>query len=60
MEIISTQLSSDNSGDELKAGELRRDLSNAYVSIAELYMTDLCDEPEAETESRLAVIVVIN
>lgn len=55
VEIISTQLSSDNSGDELKAGELRRDLSNAYVSIAELYMTDLCDEPEAETESRRCI-----
>jgi len=30
----------------------RRDLSNTYVSISEIYMTDLCDEPEAEAESR--------
>lgn len=29
---------------------LRRELSNALVSLAELYMTDLCDEPEAESQ----------
>ena len=28
---------------------LRRRVSDAYCSISELYMTDLCDEPDAET-----------
>jgi len=32
--------------------DLRRDLSNAYVSIAEIYMTDLCDNEEAEQEAK--------
>jgi hypothetical protein len=27
-----------------------RELSNGHCSVAELYMTDLCDEPEAEQE----------
>lgn len=30
---------------------LRRSLSNAYCAIAEIYMSDLCDEPEAEREA---------
>lgn len=29
---------------------LRRELSNAYCSLAELYMTDLCDEDDAEDQ----------
>lgn len=36
------------SGDETK--ESRKELSSAYCAVAELYMTDLCDNPEAETE----------
>ncbi|BHF84566.1 hypothetical protein SprV_0902771700 [Sparganum proliferum] len=35
--------------------ELKRALSNAYCAIAEIYMTDLCDEPDAETECLAAV-----
>uniref|UniRef100_A0A0X3Q812 Assembly chaperone of rpl4 n=1 Tax=Schistocephalus solidus TaxID=70667 RepID=A0A0X3Q812_SCHSO len=35
--------------------ELKRALSNAYCAIAEIYMTDLCDEPEAEKECLAAV-----
>lgn len=31
-----------------EAAVLRREISNGYCSIAEVYMTDLCDEPEAE------------
>ena len=29
---------------------LKQELSNTYCAIAELYMTDLCDENEAEQE----------
>ena len=35
-------------GDEEK--EVRKECASAYSAVAELYMTDLCDEPEAETE----------
>ncbi len=37
---------------ETEAKELRRELSNTYVALSEIYMTDLCDNEEAETESR--------
>jgi hypothetical protein len=37
---------------EAEAKELRRELSNTYVALSEIYMTDLCDNEEAETESR--------
>ena len=30
--------------------EMKKELASAYCAIAELYMTDLCDNPEAETE----------
>ncbi|XP_023326568.1 probable assembly chaperone of rpl4 [Eurytemora carolleeae] len=51
IEIISSLLSSLNPEHETRT-ELRRDISNAYVSLSEIYMTDLCDEPEAEIESK--------
>nr|ACO11055.1 TPR repeat-containing protein YDR161W [Caligus rogercresseyi] len=35
--------------------ENKRALSNAYISIAELYTTDLCDEESAETECVRAI-----
>jgi len=37
---------------EMEGRELSRELSNTYVAISEIYMTDLCDSEEAETESR--------
>jgi len=38
-----------------KVLELRRELSTAWVAMSELYMTDLCDEEEAETESQKCI-----
>uniref|UniRef100_A0A5K3FVZ4 TPR_REGION domain-containing protein n=1 Tax=Mesocestoides corti TaxID=53468 RepID=A0A5K3FVZ4_MESCO len=46
---------SDDTKSVLTKGHLQRALSNAYCAIAELYMTDLCDEPEAESNCRQAV-----
>ncbi|CDJ30355.1 uncharacterized protein EMH_0027910 [Eimeria mitis] len=43
---------------EAAAAETQRiqiDLMRTYCSIAELYLTDLCDEPEAEAEATAAV-----
>lgn len=36
--------------ERLKLQGLRRELSNCHCAVAELYMTDLCDEAEAEAE----------
>ena len=36
-------------------GELRRELSTAWVAVAELYMTDLCDEEQAEDEAKRSI-----
>jgi len=33
-----------------KADKLRKELSNSYCAVAELFMTDLCDADEAESE----------
>lgn len=35
--------------------ELKRDTSSAFCSVADLYMTDLCDEPDAESECSNAI-----
>lgn len=35
--------------------QARSELSTAYVALSELYLTDLCDEPEAEVEARRLV-----
>ena len=51
IEILQRRISSLPTSDE-SLPELRRQLSNAMVSISEIYMTDLCDEPEAEDESK--------
>jgi len=51
IELLQRRISSLPTSDESLA-ELRRQLSNAMVSISEIYMTDLCDEPEAEEESK--------
>merc|ERR1712080_176375 len=37
---------------ESEQAEARTQLATAWVALSELYMTDLCDEPEAETEAR--------
>lgn len=34
---------------------IKREMSSAYCAIAELFMTDLCDEAEAETECEAAI-----
>lgn len=55
----SSSLSSTVSSPSLTADEkltLHRELSNAYCSIAEVYMTDLCDEDEAEEIAEQAVL----
>nr|XP_022313654.1 probable assembly chaperone of rpl4 [Crassostrea virginica] len=39
-------------GDEKISG---RDISSAYCSLAEIYMTDCCDEPNAESECETAI-----
>ncbi|KAH9284180.1 putative assembly chaperone of rpl4 [Echinococcus granulosus] len=41
--------------DSSTKNKLKRALSNAYCAISELYTTDLCDEPEAESSCREAV-----
>eukprot|EP00094_Tigriopus_californicus_P006854 TCALIF_06603-PA protein Name:"Similar to SPBC16D10.01c UPF0661 TPR repeat-containing protein C16D10.01c (Schizosaccharomyces pombe (strain 972 / ATCC 24843))" AED:0.07 eAED:0.07 QI:55/0.8/0.83/1/0.4/0.66/6/41/345 len=41
----------DKATEEAEAKDLTRDLSNAYCSMAELFMTDLCDETEAEEDT---------
>ena len=38
-------------GAENEDSETRPQLSTAYVALSELYMSDLCDEPEAQTEA---------
>ena len=38
---------------------LKRSLSNAYCSIAEIYMSDLCDEPEAEREAESSAAAAV-
>ena len=35
--------------------ELRHDLSSAYCAVADLFMTDLCDESDAEAECSKAI-----
>ena len=43
-EEILSQLEAD------EAKEAKKECASAYCAVAELYMTDLCDEPSAETE----------
>ena len=38
---------------------LKRSLSNSYCSIAEIYMSDLCDEPEAEREAETSAAAAV-
>ncbi len=45
----------DATKEEEKLREISRELSNGLCSVAELYMTDLCDEEEAERECEAAV-----
>lgn len=47
VEILERTANSDTSDDSVG-----RELSTALVAVSELYMTDLCDSEEAETESR--------
>jgi len=51
IELIQKLISSLPTSDE-RLADLRRSLSNAMISISEIYITDLCDEPEAEEESK--------
>jgi len=54
IELIQKLISSLPTSDE-KLADLRRTLSNAMVSTSEIYMTDLCDEPEAEEEAKKSI-----
>lgn len=45
----------DSEEDEGKVKELSRSLSNALCSVGELYMTDLCDEENAEDECQSCI-----
>jgi len=58
IEVLKTKMSSLPHADE-QLPELRRDLSNAYVSISEIYMTDLCDEAEAEAETKRCIELAV-
>jgi hypothetical protein len=40
---------------EEKRKELTRELSSVHCAVAELFMTDLCDEPEAEQECKNSI-----
>jgi len=42
---------SDNSDDANTSSDLKLQISSAYVAISELYMSDLCDLPEAQSEA---------
>jgi len=55
IEILTNLLTGQEASDPVKAAEWKRDLSNAHVSISEIYMTDLCDEQEAESESKSSI-----
>lgn len=48
--ILEDVLSQIPSEDE-QTKEFRKELSSAYCAVAELYMTDLCDNAEAEEQS---------
>ena len=48
-------LSRNQEKDETKIKELSRSISNAFCSVAELFMTDLCDEDDAEEECQKCI-----
>jgi len=54
IELINNKLNSVPDTDE-SLPEMRRDLSNSYISISEIYMSDLCDEAEAEHEAKSCI-----
>jgi len=53
------QSSASSSASEAAQTEARAELSTAWVALSELYMTDLCDEEEAETEARRFVDLAV-
>jgi len=44
-----------STSDDSKNEEMRRELSTAWVAMSELYMTDLCDSDEAESETEKCI-----
>jgi len=54
IELINNKLNSVPAADS-SICELHRDLSNSYISISEIYMSDLCDLPEAEEEAKSCI-----
>jgi len=51
IELLQSQTSSTNVT-ETEEKEARKELATAWVALSELYMTDLCDAEEAETEAK--------
>ena len=49
IELMQKQLNNTNN-DQKEISRLNLEISNAYVSIAELFMTDLCEEEQAQTQ----------
>ena len=61
---VSLESSGDNKSDndDKKANsssDLKLQISSAYVAISELYMSDLCDLPEAQTEAEKNISLAI-
>jgi len=50
VELLQSSVAASTS--ESEQAEARTQLATAWVALSELYMTDLCDEPEAENEAR--------
>jgi len=44
-----------STSDDSKIGEMRRELSTAWVAMSELYMTDLCDSDDAESQTEKCI-----
>ncbi|XP_067119358.1 uncharacterized protein [Centruroides vittatus] len=56
IQILETLLCDEGQSTEVKNHEiLRKDLTEAYCSIAEIYMTDLCDDDDAEEQCRFHI-----
>ena len=56
-EALSEPSTSDNNND--KTSEIKHQMSTAYVALSELYMSDLCDVPEAQDQAEKYVSLSI-
>merc|ERR1711962_1478573 len=53
--ITNGESSRSNTQNQSKSNEIRRELSTTFCSIAELFMTDLCDEETAEEQCKSSI-----